>query len=118
MNGNGVTAAPSTRLWGTPWAGRAGCGVTSIIGFGSYHYKYDSGREGDAFLTGFSPRAQNMTVYIMPGFSKYEATLKKLGKHKLGKSCLYIKKLEDVDLDILTDIIKDSVEVMNARYNS
>ena len=90
----------------------------SIIGFGSYHYKYDSGREGDAFLTGFSPRAQNMTVYIMPGFSKYEATLKKLGKHKLGKSCLYIKKLEDVDLDILTDIIKDSVEVMNARYNS
>ena len=95
------------RMWGP-----------SIIGFGSYHYKYDSGREGDAFLTGFSPRAQNMTVYIMPGFSKYEATLKKLGKHKLGKSCLYIKKLEDVDLDILTDIIKDSVEVMNARYNS
>lgn len=91
---------------------------SSIVGYGQYHYRYASGREGDYFLTGFSPRAQNVTVYIMPGFEKYQARLKKLGKHKLGKSCLYIKKLEDVDQDILTEIIEDSVNTMINRYNS
>lgn len=66
----------------------------SIIGFGSVHYKYASGREGDWFLTGFSPRKGSLTLYITPGFSRYGALLKKLGKHKTGKSCLYINKIE------------------------
>ena len=84
----------------------------SIVGFGSYHYKYASGREGDWFLTGFSPRKQNLTLYIMPGFEKYEILLSKLGKHSIGKSCLYIKKMEDVDVDVLEELIKQSVEYM------
>jgi hypothetical protein len=84
----------------------------SIVGFGSYTYKYASGRTGDWMLTGFSPRKQNLTLYIMPGFEQYEELLNKLGKHKLGKSCLYIKKLEDVDQDVLRKLVKYSVEYM------
>ncbi len=81
----------------------------SIVGFGSYHYKYASGREGDWFVTGFSPRKANLTLYIMAGFSRYKELLAKLGKHKTGKSCLYIKRLADVDLAILRQLVKDSV---------
>ena len=84
----------------------------SIVGFGSYHYKYASGREGDWMLTGFSPRKQNLTLYIMDGFDEYDKLLAKLGKHKLGKSCLYINKLEDVDPEVLKQLIKKSVEHM------
>ena len=84
----------------------------SIIGFGSYHYKYASGREGDWFLTGFSPRKQNLTLYIMAGFDEYEQLLSKLGKHSTGKSCLYVKKLDDVDIDVLKKLVKQSVEHM------
>ena len=84
----------------------------SIIGFGSYHYKYASGREGDWFLTGFSPRKQNLTLYIMPGFDEYEGLMKKLGKYKTGKSCLYLNKLEDVDLAVLKTLIEKSVKKM------
>jgi hypothetical protein len=84
----------------------------SIIGFGSYHYKYASGREGDWFLTGFSPRKQNLTLYIMPGFEEYEGLMKKLGKYKTGKSCLYLNKLEDVDLAVLKTLIEKSVKKM------
>jgi len=84
----------------------------SIVGFGSYHYKYASGREGDWFLTGFSPRKQNLTLYIMSGFDEYEQLLGKLGKHSTGKSCLYIKKIEDVDMDVLKELVKKSVEHM------
>ncbi len=80
-----------------------------IIGFGSYHYKYASGREGDWFLTGFAPRKQNLTLYIISGFKKYSALLKKLGKHKIGGSCLYVKRLDDIDMDVLTELIEDSV---------
>ncbi len=80
-----------------------------IVGFGSYHYKYASGREGDWFLVGFAPRKQNLTLYIMSGFKKYSALLKKLGKHKIGVSCLYVKRLDDVDMDVLTELIEDSV---------
>ena len=80
-----------------------------IVGFGNYHYKYASGREADWFLAGFAPRKQNLTLYIMSGFKKYDALLKKLGKHKIGKSCLYIKRLDDVDMDVLTQLIEDSV---------
>ncbi len=81
----------------------------SIVGFGSYHYKYASGREGDWFVTGFSPRKANLTLYIMAGFSRYKELLAKLGKHKTGKSCLYIKSLADVDLAILRQLVEDSV---------
>ena len=88
---------------------------TSIVGFDSYHYKYASGREGDWPIIGFSPRKTMLTVYIMPGFKPYKDKLKKLGKHKLGKSCLYIRKLADIDLGILEEIITDSVQRMRAK---
>jgi hypothetical protein len=83
---------------------------STIVGFGRYHYKYASGREGDWFLTGFSPRKQNLTLYIMAGFTEYEALLSKLGKHSTGKSCLYIKKIEDIDLEALRELVRQSVE--------
>lgn len=86
-----VTGEPA-KLWGS-----------SIIGFGSYHYKYESGHEGDWAITGFSPRKQNLTIYIIDGFEKYEGLMSKLGKYKTGKSCLYVKSLEDIDLDILNN---------------
>ena len=89
----------------------------SIVGYGKYHYKYDSGREGDFMLTGFSPRKQALTVYIMPGFDEFPALMKKLGKYTTGKSCLYIKKLEDVDEKVLEQLIERSVKVMRKRYN-
>lgn len=81
----------------------------SIVGFGSYHYKYASGREGDWPLTGFSPRKQALSVYIMTGFRGEGALMKKLGKYKTGKACLYIKKLEDVDLSVLEELVRRSV---------
>ena len=86
----------------------------SIIGFGSYHYKYASGREADWFLTGFSPRKRNLTLYIMSGFGGYDELLINLGKYSTGKSCLYIKKLEDVDQDVLRELVSKSVEHMAA----
>lgn len=82
----------------------------SIVGFGQYHYIYPSGREGDWFLIGFSPRKQSLTLYIMSGFDNYEEKLKKLGKYRTGKSCLYINKLEDVDISILKEIMADSID--------
>ena len=82
----------------------------SIIGFGNYHYKYASGREGDWFLTGFSPRKQNLTLYIMSYLEKHKDLLKKLGKHKTGKGCLYINKLVDVDMNVLKELITASVK--------
>ena len=94
-------AAP--RMWGD-----------AIVGFGHYHYKYASGREGDWFLTGFSPRKQNLTLYIMAGFDNYEALLSKLGKHSIGKSCLYVKRLADVDMPVLTELVVESVAHMQA----
>jgi hypothetical protein len=90
----------------------------SIVGFGSYHYTYKSGREGDWFLTGFSPRKQNLTIYIMNGFDHYEDYLEKLGKVKTSVSCLYIKKLSDVDKNVLHNLIADSVGFLQNRYNS
>ncbi len=88
----------------------------SIIGFGSYHYKYKSGREGDWPITGFSPRKQNLTLYIMSGFSEYDNLLNDLGKYKTGKSCLYINKIEDVDLDVLRELVRQSVDHMQKIY--
>jgi hypothetical protein len=87
----------------------------SIIGFGSYHYKYASGREGDFFVTGFSPRKQNLTLYIMSGFKRSPELMKKLGKYKTGSSCLYINKLEDVDLKVLKTLIAESVKYMKNK---
>lgn len=89
---------------------------SSIVGFGRYHYKYASGHEGDTFLTGFSPRKQALTLYIMAGFTNYDALMNKLGKYKTGKSCLYVKKLEDIDLKTLRELVKQSFEHM-ARTN-
>lgn len=77
----------------------------SIVGFGNVHYKYESGREGDWFAVGFSPRKQNLTLYMMMGFSRFEELLGKLGKHKTGKSCLYIQKLSDINQDVLREMI-------------
>ena len=89
------------RMWGS-----------SIVGFGSYHSKYASGREGDWFLTGFSARKQNLTLYIMAGFEEYEELLRKLGKHTTGKACLYIKSLEDVHVPTLRKLVQQSVKHM------
>lgn len=86
----------------------------SIVGFGHYHYKYASGREGDWFLTGFAPRKQNLTLYIMAGFEQYNTLLARLGKHKTGKSCLYLKRLADVDRDILRELVRQSAAHMAA----
>ena len=85
---------------------------TSIVGFGTYHYKGASGREGDWMLVGFSPRKQNLTLYIMAGFDRYNELLKKLGKFSTGKSCLYITKLADVDKKVLKELVTESVKVM------
>lgn len=89
----------------------------SIIGFGQYHYKSErSKQEGDWPLTGFSPRKQNLTLYVMPGFDSYQGLLKKLGKHKTSVGCLYIKRLAEVDMAILEKIISQSFSDMKAKY--
>ena len=89
---------------------------TSIVGYGSYDYTYASGRSGTFMETGYSPRAQNIAIYIMPGFKPFAAELRRLGKHKTGKSCLYIKRLSDIDEAVLADIIQKSVVEMRRRY--
>ena len=87
----------------------------SIIGFGDYHYKYESGREGDFFLTGFSPRKSSLSLYVMAGFEEYDALLASLGKYRKGAACLYINKLADVDMAVLRRLIQESVE--HAKLN-
>jgi hypothetical protein len=84
----------------------------SIVGFGEYTYEYASGRSGEWPMAGFSPRKQNMTLYIMSGFKRYATLLKKLGKHKTGSSCLYVNKLADIDLDVLEQLVAESFEHM------
>ena len=88
----------------------------SIIGFGDLRYVYENGREGDWFKVGFSPRKTNLTLYIMPGFSEYGDLLDTLGKYKTGKSCLYIKRLSDIDEDVLTELIQKSVDHITQKY--
>ena len=90
----------------------------SIVGFGNYHYKYKTGREGDWFLTGFSPRKQSMTVYVMGGFEKVEDLLPKLGKHKVSVGCLYFKKLSELDIQILEKLIVNNVETLKMQYST
>ena len=99
-----VTGEPP-KMWGP-----------SIVGFGKYHYRYASGREGDSLVVGFSPRKQNLVIYIMPGFSDYGELLGKLGKFRTGRSCLYVNKLDDVDLQLLEQLVRESVEEMKRRY--
>ena len=94
------------RMWGT-----------SIVGFGSYHYKYQSGREGDWLVTGFSPRKQNLAVYIVPGFSRYSTLMSRLEKYKTGKSCLYLRRLGDVDQKVLRQLVTRSVADMKKLYD-
>lgn len=98
-----TTGAPP-RMWGP-----------SIVGFGDWRYKYGSGREGDWFLSGFSPRKDALTLYLMPGVSQHETLLKKLGTHKTGKGCLYIKRLSDVDATVLKQLIAGSVKIAKKR---
>lgn len=95
------------RMWGT-----------SIVGFGKYDYTYESGRSGSWMLTGFSPRKQNISIYIMAGFGKFDALMKKLGQYKTGKSCLYVKQLADVDEKVLEQLIDASVQEMRRMYES
>jgi hypothetical protein len=92
------------RMWGS-----------SIVGFGSYHYRYESGREGDSILAGFSPRKQNLTIYSMGGVDPDDELLKKLGKHTNGKGCLYIKRLDDIDLAVLRRLIEASFMLAKER---
>ena len=89
----------------------------AIVGFGKYHYKYESGREGDFFLTGFSPRKQALSIYIVSGFSINPELMEKLGKFKTGKSCLYVKKLDDIDRSVLAQLVEESVAYMREKYH-
>lgn len=95
----------SPRMWGS-----------SIVGFGSYHYVYDSGREGDMCRTGFSCRKNDLVVYLTASGADQDVLLKKLGKHKMGKSCLYIKRLSDIDIKVLKQLIVDSLAEVKRRY--
>ena len=88
----------------------------SIVGFGSYHYVYKSGREGDWMKVGFSPRKQNLTIYIMPELHYFTEELERIGKHKTGKSCLYVKKLADIDESVLREIVEKSLVKLNELY--
>jgi hypothetical protein len=95
------------RMWGP-----------SIVGYGSYHYRYASGRAGEFMITGFSPRKRALTIYVMPGFSRFDTLMSKLGSYKTGKSCLYIRRLADVDETVLEQIIEQSVGYMRAHYDT
>ena len=95
----------SPKMWGP-----------AIVGYGNYHYVYDSGREGDFLATGFSPRKQNLSIYIMPGYAEFGEILGRLGKHKMGKSCLYINKLADVDTGVLKELIRAGLADLDKKW--
>ena len=99
-----VTGEPP-RMWGP-----------SIVGFGTYHYRYESGREGDFFLTGFSSRKTDLSLYVMAGFVSFPALMAKLGRHRTGKSCLYVRRLADVDLEVLEELVRRSVKETRERH--
>jgi hypothetical protein len=90
----------------------------NIVGYGQYHYQYASGREGDFMLVGFSPRKQALTIYIIAGFKHFASLMKKLGKYKTGKSCLYVKRLSDIDETVLDKLIQESVKYMHKNYET
>jgi hypothetical protein len=87
---------------------------SSIVGFGSYHYKYASGREGDSPLVGFSPRKQNLALYVLTGFEGEDDLMQKIGKHTTGKVCLYVKRLSDIDMGVLRELVEKCVEHVKA----
>ncbi|WP_170475138.1 DUF1801 domain-containing protein [Ruegeria arenilitoris] len=89
---------------------------SSIVGYGQYHYRYSSGREGDFLATGFSPRKAAHSIYIMPGYNDFNHILSRLGKHKMGKSCLHVNKLSDIDLEVLSELILAGLEDLNTRW--
>lgn len=91
---------------------------SNIVGYGQYHYKYESGREGDFMITGFSPRKQALTLYVIPGFKHFQPLMAKLGKYKTGKSCLYIRRLSDIDEKVLQRLIVASVKYMRKNYDT
>ncbi|EAR49568.1 hypothetical protein OG2516_13811 [Oceanicola granulosus HTCC2516] len=93
------------RMWGP-----------AIVGYGSYHYRYETGREGDFLATGFSPRKANLSIYIMPGYADFSDLLARLGKHKIGKSCLYINKLADIDEAVLEEIVRAGLADLSRRH--
>ena len=93
------------RMWGP-----------SIVGYGRYHYEYASGRSGDWMLTGYSPRKSNISIYVMSGFESFASLMQRLGKYKTGRSCLYVKRLSDVDEAVLEQLISRSVDLMRERY--
>lgn len=99
------TSGYPAKMWGT-----------SIIGFGSYHYKYDSGHEGDAPLVGFSPRKVNFSLYFATGDDKREELLKEFGKHKTGKACIYVNKIADIDVEVLKKLIEQSIKFLQEKY--
>ncbi|MFK7792884.1 MAG: DUF1801 domain-containing protein [Devosiaceae bacterium] len=89
----------------------------NIVGYGRYHYRYESGREGHFMATGFSPRKANLSLYIMPGYQEMAPLLERLGKHKRGKACLYLSKLADADEDVLAEIIRTGLDDLGERYS-
>src|SRR5688572_24490657 len=93
------------RMWGP-----------SIVGFGRYHYRYDSGHEGEAARAGFSPRAKELVIYLVPGFTAHQALMDRLGKYRTGKCCLYVKRLADVDQGVLEQLVADSLAYMREKY--
>ena len=93
------------RMWGP-----------AMIGYGSYHYTYSSGREGDFLATGFSPRKSNLSIYIMPGYADFSQILGRLGKHRIGKSCLYINKLADIDIAVLSELIRAGLTDLGNKW--
>jgi hypothetical protein len=101
-----ITAAKA-RMWGS-----------SIVGFGKYHYRYESGREGEWFLMGFSPRKKDLTLYVMAGFAAFAALMARLGKFKVGKSCLYLKRLSDIDLSVLEELLRESTRLIAENQRS
>ncbi|WP_108816507.1 DUF1801 domain-containing protein [Loktanella sp. Alg231-35] len=88
----------------------------TLIGYGQYHYTYKSGRSGEFLATGFSPRKANQVLYIMPGYADFQSIMDRLGKHKLGKSCLYINKLADVDLDVVAELVRAGIDDLATRW--
>lgn len=88
----------------------------TIIGYGTYHYRYESGREGDTLATGFSPRKSSLSIYIMPGYADFGDILDRLGKHKIGKACLYVNKLADIDTAVLRELIRVGLDDLDARW--
>ena len=89
---------------------------SSIVGYGQYHYRYESGREGDMCLVGFSSRKGDISIYVTSGFEGREALLAKLGKHKVAKACLYVKRLADVDAKVLESLLREGAKAMRERH--